>query len=154
MKDQKVIIISLAIIIIGAALYYAISNRTSPPKTQQGSNSRQIEQVALSTQTLTDGAVTYKVTLKNLTPSATTWDFDISLDTHTGSLDQDLVSVVRLVDNKGNEYKALEWKGDQPGGHHREGILKFSPVTPRPASIELKIQTTTSSENSSLRWNI
>ena len=67
MKYQKVIIISLAIVIITAALYYVVSNRTSLPSTQRV-GSEQSEQVALSTQTLTDGAVTYKVTPKNLAP--------------------------------------------------------------------------------------
>lgn len=153
MKNPKIIIISLAIIIIGAAFYCVVSNRTSPPSTQRV-GSEQSEQSSLSTQTLTDGAVTYEVTPKNIAPAAATWDFDISLDTHTGNLDQDLVSIVRLVDDKDNEYKALEWEGDPPGGHHREGIVKFSPITPLPTSVELKIQTTTNSENSSLRWNI
>lgn len=153
MNNQKVIIIGLAIVIVGTVFYYFVSNRTSSTNTQQV-GFEQSEQSTLSTQTLTDGVVTYKVTPKNLAPSAITWDFDINLDTHTGSLDQDLVSTVRLIDDKGNEYKALEWEGDQPGGHHREGILKFSPVTLRPASLELKIQTTINNENSSLRWNI
>src|SRR3989344_2543496 len=103
MKYQKVIIFSLAFIIIGAALYYVISNRTSSPNTQQANDSKQTE-TALSTQTLVDGTVTYIVTPKNFTPSSTTWDFDIGLDTHTGSLDQDLITLVRMVDDKGNEY--------------------------------------------------
>lgn len=153
MKNQKVIIISLSIVIVIAAFYYVFSNRTSSPNTRRV-ESEQSEQGTLSTQTLVDGTVTYKVTHKNLAPAAASWDFDISLDTHTGSLDQDLVTLVRLVDDKGNEYKAVSWEGDQPGGHHREGLLKFSPVTPRPASIELKIQTTTNNENNSLRWII
>ena len=153
MKYQKVIIFSLAFIIIGAALYYVISNRTSSPNTQQVNDSIQTE-TALSTQTLVDGTVTYIVTPKNFTPSSTTWDFDIGLDTHTGSLDQDLITLVRMVDDKGNEYKAIQWEGAAPGGHHREGVLKFLPITPRPIFIELKIQTTSNIEKNSLRWNI
>lgn len=153
MKNQKIIIISLAIIIVGAVLYYVASGRTSSQNTQQ-IGSEQSEENTFSDQIFTDGTVTYTVIPKNLSSSATTWDFDVKLDTHAGSLDQDLVSLVRLVDDKGNEYKAVGWDGAPPGGHHREGILKFSPVTPRPISIELKIQTTTNSENSSLRWNI
>lgn len=130
-----------------------IFNRTNSSSTQPV-GPEQSEQSTLSTQTLTDGTVTYKVTPKNLTSSVSTWDFDISLDTHTGSLDQDLVEIVHLVDDKGNEYKATTWEGAPAGGHHREGILRFSPVTPRPDFFELKIQTTSSTENNSLRWNI
>lgn len=153
MKTQKVIIIFLAIIILGVTFYYGVSNRRASSGTQEV-KPEQSEQSALSTQTLTDGVVSYKVTPKNLNPSAATWDFDISLDTHTGSLDQDLVSIVRLVDDKGTEYKALGWEGAPPGGHHREGVLKFSPITPRPASIKLIIQTTSNNENNNLLWNI
>lgn len=153
MKYQKVVKIGLGIIIIGSSFYYIVSNRTSLPSTQRV-GSEQPEQSTLSTQTLTDGTVTYKVTPKNLAFSAPTWDFDISLDTHTGSLDQDLVSIVQLVDNKGNKYQATKWEGDQPGGHHREGILKFSPVIPRPSYIEIGIQTDKPTENTKLRWSL
>ncbi len=153
MKYQKVIIISLAIVIIVAAFYYVVSSRTGSPSTQQV-GSEQSEQSTLSIQTLTDGTVTYKVTPKNLAPAAASWDFDISVDTHTGSLDQDLVTRVRLVDDKGNQYKAVSWEGDPPGSHHREGILKFSPVNPRPSFVEINVQTVTTGEKTNLRWNL
>lgn len=145
MKYQKVIIFSLVILVIGLALYYVI------PKDVANQVS---EQTILQTQTLTDGNVTYKVTPKDLTTSATTWDFDVTLDTHTGSLDQDMVTTFRLVDNKGKEYRATKWEGDPPGGHHREGLLKFSPLTSRPAFIELTVQTTDNTKEISLRWNL
>ncbi|MBI3980737.1 hypothetical protein HY345_01945 [Candidatus Microgenomates bacterium] len=143
---KKVIILVLTIIIIGAFFYYVIFSRGN-----SSSSSKipiQVEQTTLQTQTLIDNTVTYKVTPKNFAKSAATWDFDINLDTHTGNLDQDLVDIARLVDDKGNEYKATTWEGAAPGGHHREGVLKFLPITPHPAFIELKIL------NNSLRWNI
>ena len=145
MKYQKVIIFNLIIIVIGVALYYVISNNVV---------NQVSEQTILQTQTLTDGNVTYKVTPKDLTTRAATWDFEIILDTHTGSLDQDLVATLRLVDNKGSEYKSTQWEGASPGGHHREGTLKFSPLTPRPAFIELTVQTTDNTKEISLRWNL
>ena len=146
MKYQKVVIFSLVSIVIGAALYYVVS--------EKGVANQVSEQTTLQTQTLTDGAVIYKVIPKNLTTLATTWDFEINLDTHTGSLDQDLVAIVRLVDDKGNEYRSVKWEGAPPGGHHREGTLKFSAVTPRPTFIELNIQTTDSTKEANLRWNL
>ena len=152
MKYQTIIIFTLAIIIIGVSLYYVIFNRANSLNSSR--NPIQVEQTSLQTQTLTDDTVTYKVTPENLAEAATTWNFDIGLDTHTGSLDQDLVDIARLVDDKGNEYKATMWEGSAPGGHHREGILKFLPISPRPAFVELKIQTTSSTENNRLRWNI
>lgn len=154
MKYQKVIVFNLGLIVIGAALYYVISNRSNLFNKSTNDANQVSERTTLQTQILTDGTVTYKVTPKDLTVSATTWDFEISLDTHTGSLDQDLVAIVRLVDDKGNEYKSSQWEGDPPGGHHREGTLEFSPITPRPTFVELNIQTTGSTEKTSLRWNI
>ena len=152
MKNQKIIIIGLAIVIIGSAFYDVIFNRGN--SSNPSGIPTQVEQTTLQTQTLIDDTVTYKVTPKNFIPSNETWDFNIIVDTHTGSLDQDMASTIRLIDDKSNEYKATTWDGAAPGGHHREGILKFSPISPRPAFVELKIQTTSSAENNRLRWNI
>ena len=132
MKYQKVIASSLVIIVIGVALYYVISNRTSLFNS--------VAKTDLQTQSVTIGTVTYKVTPKTITRSATTWDFEVTLDTHTGSLDQDLVAIVRLVDDKGREYKAIKWEGDPPGGHHREGTLSFQPIDLKPKKIILQIE--------------
>lgn len=154
MKNQKIIVFSLVIVFIGAALYYVISNRETLLKTPPKRELKQVEPNSLQTQSVTVGIVVYKVTPKTLTPNNETWDFEVSLDTHTGSLDQDLVSTVSLVDDKSNEYRPTKWIGDPQGGHHREGILKFSPVTPQPAFIEFNIKTPGSVEKNSLRWNI
>ena len=132
MKYQKVIASSLVIIVIGVALYYVISNRTSLFNS--------VAKTDLQTQSVTIGTVTYKVTPKTITRSATTWDFEVTLDTHTGSLDQDLVAIVRLVDDKGREYKAIKWEGDPPGGHHRKGTLSFQPIDLKPKKIILQIE--------------
>ncbi|MBX9812146.1 MAG: hypothetical protein K2Y16_11135 [Burkholderiales bacterium] len=37
-------------------------------------------------------------------------------------------------------YSPVKWQGDPPGGHHHKGTLQFKPVSPAPASIELRIQ--------------
>lgn len=154
MKNQKVIIFSLAIIFIGTALYYVISNRESLLKTPPEKVSKQAEQNSLQTQSVTVGIVVYKVTPKTLTPNNETWGFEVSLDTHTGSLDQDLVSVVRLVDDKGNEYKPIKWMGDPPGGHHREGILQFKSLESNITSITLKINSGENIAEGRLTWKI
>jgi len=154
MKYQKVIIFNFAIIVIGAALYFGIFNRSNLLNQTTNDATRISEQTTLQTQTLTDGTVTYTVTPKGFIPSATTWDFTMSLDTHTGSLDQDMVALISFIDNKGNAYQPTKWEGDPPGGHHREGILQFLPVFPRPSFVELNIQTTDSAKESRLRWNL
>jgi len=153
MKYGKVLIFNLAIILIGTAIYFAISNRTNFFTAPSAPNVP-AEQAALATQTATIGIVTYKVTPKNLSKSSPTWDFEVVLDTHTGSLDQDLVSGIRLSDDRNNEYQASNWEGDPPGGHHREGVLQFQALDSEIKSITLKINPGENMEGASLTWAI
>lgn len=95
----------------------------------------------LETKTASEGGITIAVTPQSLT--ATGWDFKITLDTHTENLDADLTKTATLVADQKQEYKPESWTGDPPGGHHREGILKF-PVLPagdlkKPQTFSLKI---------------
>lgn len=80
------------------------------------------------------------------------WNFEVSLNTHSGSLDSDLVVLSELVDNQGKLYKPISWEGDNPGGHHRKGVLKFNPISPRPKSIELKIKDIGGVPERSFKW--
>lgn len=86
-----------------------------------------------------EGSVEITVTPKDLSESAKTWDFEISLDTHTEELKEDLVSVSVLSGGDGKEYKPIFWDGMPPGGHHRSGVLKFNPISPPLKLIKLKI---------------
>lgn len=87
-----------------------------------------------------EAAVTVKVTPIELSAQAAVWRFEVVLDTHVVALDHDMTAVVVLVDGAGREYRPLAWNGDQPGGHHRKGVLTFEPVRPAPASVMLKIR--------------
>lgn len=152
MKYSKSAIVFLVIIAIGLALYFAISSQR--PNTPTVTSENKAKQADFQTQTVSDAEVKYTITPLNISSdNSKTWDFEIRLDTHSGSLDQDLVSQFRLIDDKGNEYEALNWDGALPGGHHREGILKFSPISPLPGAIELSIKTS-SGEKTSLRWKL
>lgn len=91
----------------------------------------------LATQSSTASGVTIKAT-----PTAVTgerWTFEIVLDTHAGDLSDDLLKGASLVADDGAPLSPLDWRGDAPGGHHREGRLEFRAVEPPPARIELKI---------------
>lgn len=135
--------IFLCVVIIAAILVVAkVSKR--PPAVQN----------TLLLQTATIGNVTYKVTPKNLSRFSTSWDFEIALDTHTGSLDQDLVQQVRLSDNKAREYQATKWEGNPLGGHHREGVLRFQPLGSDVKSVTLKLNPGENMEENSLTWEI
>ena len=82
--------------------------------------------------------VTLEVTAPDF--SAGVWPFKVVLDTHSRDLSDDLVATAVLVDPEGRETKPLAWEGAGPGGHHREGILKFPALLPAPAAVELQIR--------------
>lgn len=54
----------------------------------------------------------------------------------------------------GGEHIPVAWDGAAPGGHHREGILRFKPVTPQPAAIELRITRSGETSPRSFRWRL
>ncbi len=88
--------------------------------------------------TNSEGAVNISVAPKNGLDSGA-WKFEITLDTHSVEITEDLSKVSVLVDDSGQEYKPIAWEGDPPGGHHRAVILTFNPLIPKPESIKLKI---------------
>jgi hypothetical protein len=98
--------------------------------------------------------VTVVVTPQNLAPDARSWDFKIVLDTHSGDLSDDLTKSAVLVDSAGNRHSPLAWDGAGPGGHHREGVLRFKPVSPRPQSVELRITRAGEPAPRSFRWQL
>lgn len=123
----SVLIIGFAIYILSSKIIFAPENKTD-------------DLLKLQTRTNTDGSVTVTVTSKDVSNKSETWVFEVVLDTHSFELNQDLVQTSVLVDDKGNEYKPVSWQGDPPGGHHRQGVLSFKSISPRPKSIELKIR--------------
>jgi hypothetical protein len=108
----------------------------------------------LSTQKSTDRGVTVAVTPQDLSSNAKTWDFKIVLDTHSGDLSDDLLKTAVLLDGTGTQHVPVAWDGAAPGGHHREGVLKFKPVSPTPATIELRIKRAGEANPRSFRWQL
>jgi hypothetical protein len=98
--------------------------------------------------------VTVAVTPGNLAADAKVWDFAIVFDTHSQDLSDDVIKAATLVDNQGNQFKPVAWQGAAPGGHHREGVLKFEAVTPRPQTVELRIARPGEAKPRSFRWNL
>lgn len=107
----------------------------------------------LETKESTEGPVSVAVTPKSLEAS-TPWDFDITLNTHSEELSEDLVAVSELLNDQGKSYKPTAWEGAPPGGHHRQGILKFNPISPKPKSIEIKIKNVGGIPERSFKWNL
>lgn len=103
-----------------------------------------------------DGAngVTVAVTPRNVAADAKVWEFSVVLDTHSQELSDDLAKNAVLLDAKGGKAGALGWEGAGPGGHHRAGVLKFRPLSPRPAALELRLQRPGEKAPRVFRWDL
>ncbi len=98
--------------------------------------------------------VTVKVTPKLVTADVPAWEFAVVLDSHVQDLADDLLKTTVLVDGAGSAQSPTAWEGGAPGGHHREGLLRFTAIKPRPAAIELQIQRSGESSPRSFRWDL
>jgi hypothetical protein len=78
------------------------------------------------------------VTPKPFDKAASSWDFDVVMDTHSKPLNDDLVRASELIAD-GRTYAPLGWQGDKPGGHHRKGVLRFPRPAEPPKVVEVQI---------------
>ena len=76
------------------------------------------------------------------------------MNTHSVELADEMTKVSILRDDSGNEYKPTAWEGAGPGGHHREGKLKFAAMTTQPKYIELVIKDLAKVAERSFRWEL
>ena len=76
----------------------------------------------LAPRTVTAGSVEVTITPVRVDNSGAA--FQIKFDTHSGDLGLDVPAASRLVVD-GNEWGGASWVGDPPGGHHRQGELRF-----------------------------
>jgi len=100
------------------------------------------------------GGVTVAVTPRNPAANAGTWEFKVVFDTHTAELKDDVVKNAILVVDGAASHAPATWQGDPPGGHHREGVLRFNAVSPRPKAIELRIQRPGEPKPRSFLWRL
>ncbi|MBI5300619.1 MAG: hypothetical protein HY868_00665 [Chloroflexi bacterium] len=108
---------------------------------------------AFETKSNEGGSVTVKVTPLALSieqPLA----FDIVMDTHSVDLSDDMTKVALLRDDKGKEFQPTAWEGAGPGGHHREGKLKFGTLTNKPKYVELVIKGLANVPERVFRWDV
>ncbi len=138
MTKSYLIIIAFALILAFVIGFQVLNKSNKNQKPQTPALSEPVTQTPdLKPQINNEGPVTVTVIPRKST-NANTLDFGIILETHSVELNEDLMKAAILtVDNKG--YEPIVWDGDPPGGHHREGILKFGPLSPMPKKIELII---------------
>jgi len=80
--------------------------------------------------------------------------FEIRMNTHSVSLDFDLVAVSLLKDDQGHEYRASLWNGSPAGGHHRSGVLEFPAVAKDTKSITLSIKDIAGVPERTFEWKL
>lgn len=110
-------------------------------------------ETGLAPQTSVERGVKVTVTPQNLSEESKTWNFEISLETHTHPLDVDLAKSSKLIAN-GKQYMPLGWEGAPPGGHHRKGSLRFNMITPQPSSVALQIHLTGEDAPRIFQWSL
>jgi hypothetical protein len=108
----------------------------------------------LEPRTSSAAGVTVKVTPKSVAAGAATWEFGVVLDTHSQPLDDDLAKSAVLVDSRGARHAPLAWEGAPPGGHHREGVLRFKGLGSPPDAIELQIRRSGEAAPRAFRWKL
>jgi hypothetical protein len=156
---MKYLKFSPIILAIAFLLYYYFfisepQRETSPPQNEPSSQSINTEQKQWETKSDDQPPVSIKVTPTLLGQEAKQWKFTVIFDTHAGSLDDDLLKVASLADNKGNSYQPVAWEGPGPGGHHREGALIFNPILPLPEYVELKIKDVDGIKERLFKWEM
>lgn len=128
MKNPIFLLGFLALLVVFSLVYSA--SPTPPP-------TKQVDRQIFETKTDSAGEVTIEATPKSLEEKD--FEFEISITTHSVELNQDMVAVSKLIDDRGIEYRPNLWKGDGPGGHHRNGSLRFEGIIQKPKSIKLTI---------------
>ncbi len=108
-------------------------------------------ETGLAAQTSDKQGVKVTVSAKNLYKEAETWDFEVTLESHTQDLTIDMAKSSTLIAD-GKQYAPLGWVGAPPGGHHRKGLLRFKAITPQPQSVELQLHLTGEAAPRSFKW--
>ena len=153
MKYARFITIGLAFVFLIYIFFVIFQDRAKNGAENAQTNQEQGVQ-QWETKTDEQPPVTIKVTPIELGKDTRVWKFDIVLDTHSGSLDDDLTAVTTLTDDKDNTYQPISWEGPGPGGHHREGMLIFNAINPSPPYVELRIKNVGGVPERSFKWNI
>jgi len=138
-----------AVVLVAAGLIVFLGGQRSKENRQVSK-----EQTQLKPQTNSEGQVEVEVTPVDVSPNSEAWKFGVTLNTHSVELDYDLKKITVLVDDKGTAFRPEIWEGAGPGGHHREGILKFPTFPTMTDTITLNIQDVGDIAERSFTWSI
>lgn len=114
MRRLIVIVAVIAVVVTAFVLVLARANLNDADDVTAGSG--------LAAQEVNSGDIDIVVRPDVLDDRGAT--FSITLDTHATELDADLTRASLDVD--GTSWPVDGWNGDEPGGHHRSGQLRFT----------------------------
>jgi predicted small integral membrane protein len=115
------VVVVIAVVVLGAVVWSVTRSGSTP--------------AGLGTRTAQAGEV--EVTMTALTLDRSGAVFEIVFDTHTVELGLDPAMAVLTVN--GTQAVGSAWDGSGPGGHHREGTLRFTTPVPSGAAVELRV---------------
>jgi predicted small integral membrane protein len=115
------VVVAIALVVLGVVAWSLTRSGSTPAD--------------LGTRTAQAGEV--EVTMTALTLDRSGAVFKIMFDTHTVELGLDPATAVMTVN--GTQAAGAAWDGSGPGGHHREGTLRFTTPVPLGAAVELRI---------------
>jgi len=128
----RIVIPIVIVVIVGAALAVVLTRNDASGSGQEASS----RSGALPSRTVDAGGVQVVIVPVRLDDSGAV--FKVTLDTHSGDLGVDLARAAELQVG-GSAWRSPVWKGDPPGGHHREGELLFTPAGAASGDVTLSI---------------
>ncbi len=108
---------------------------------------------AFASQTVDGGNVAVKVMPLKMEPTAPL-EFEIAMNTHSVDLADDMMKAVVLRDESGMEFTPSAWDGPGAGGHHREGKIRFAPLTMNTKTLTLVVKNVAGVPERSYTWEL
>lgn len=152
------LLIAIPLVILGGLLLYLLISNQEKGKDNLNPNSNVaatvFDKIVYEKKINKEGEIEISVEPFGIFSDSSSWDFKVILDSHSAEINGDLVELFELIDEKGVSSKATSWDGSPPGGHHREGVLKFKPITPKPTAITLRINRVGGIAERNFTWTI
>lgn len=142
MRSRLIVVALAAVIVTAGAMAFAATRDGGAGGDASGRSS-------FASRSEESGEVTVKATLRQLTGAVAV--AEVVFDTHSAELDLDIAAGATLT-VAGVTWPTDGWDGDGPGGHHREGELRFSAAGPTEGDAVLTIAGL--SEPVAFRWPV
>ncbi len=132
--NNAVVAAAFVIVVAAVSIFFGRTSQSVTPVAVVGDAAGSPD--ASLTKTNTENGMTVAVTPQRNADGS--WDFSVVVDNHAVNVSQDMVAVSSLTDATGQVVTPQAWTGDPPGGHHRQGVLKFTGLTSLPVSLTIR----------------